>query len=113
MGYALLFARSLSNTARKNQLNYETAMLQIRKSDITSNLADIQKAEEALKCQAENMPKDGGSVPARMMLVSMDKSLDIRLACIKTQIAQIEAEEQGVNESLANAVASSIPKYAG
>ena len=120
MGYALLFARSLSNTARKNQLNYETAMLQIRKSDITSNLADIQKAEEALKSQAENMPKDGGPVPnleylkfARMMLVSMDKSLDIRLACIKTKIAQIEAEEQGVNESLANAVASSTPKYAG
>lgn len=120
MGYALLFARSLRNTARKNQLNYETAMLQYRKEDITRNLADIQKAEDAFKNQAENMPKDGGPVPnleylkfARIMLVSMDKSFDIRLACIKTQLAQIEAEEQGVDETLANQIAASTPRYAG
>lgn len=120
MGYALLFARSLRNTARKNQLNYETMNIQNRKTDLTQRIANLQKMEDAMKKQAENTPQDGGIIPNvtylqmyREMLVSMDKNLDIRLVCIKTQISQIEAEEQGVNESLANAVASSTPKYAG
>ena len=118
MGYALLFARSLRNTARKNQLNYETMNIQNRKTDLTQRIANLQKMEDAMKKQAENTPQDGGIIPNvtylqmyREMLVSMDKNLDIRLACIKTQISQIEAEEQGVNESLANAVASSTPLW--
>lgn len=120
MGYALLFARSLANTARKNQLNYETMMLQDRKTQIAKDIANIQKAEEAMNKQAENTPKNGGEIPNvvylqlyKSMLQTIDKNLDSRLACIKTRISKIEAEEQGVNDALANAIGSSTPKYAG
>lgn len=120
MGYALLFARSLANTARKNQLNYETMLIQDRKSEITQRLSYLQTAEDALKKQAENTPQNGGENPNvvylqmfRDALVLMDKNLDARLACIKTQISKIESEEQGINDALANSIQAATPKYSG
>lgn len=120
MGYALLFARSLSNTARKNQLNLETMRIQDRKTEITQRVAGIQKAEEAMKKQMENTPKDGGENPNIMFLqmyretlLLIDKNMDARLACIKTQLSKIESEEQGINDALANAIGAATPKYSG
>lgn len=120
MGYALLFARSLANTAKKNRLNYETMSIQHRKTEITNSLANIQKAEEAMKKNEEKTPQNGGEIPNvvylqmyKDCLTLIDKNLDSRLACIKTQLAQIASEEQGVNDALASAISASTPKYAG
>ena len=38
MGYALMFARSLQNTARKHRLNYETMDIQNRQDNITKQI---------------------------------------------------------------------------
>jgi DNA repair exonuclease SbcCD ATPase subunit len=49
MGYALLFARSLHNTAKKNQLTYETMSIQNQKESITNQLGQIQQQENSVK----------------------------------------------------------------
>lgn len=115
MGYALMFARSLQNTARKNRLNYETMDIQNRQDNITKQISQLQNIENVLKAQTQ---ADGGVSPDLMylemhreMLTLMSKNLDARLKCIQTQLSRIAAEEQGLQETLAAQIEASSPKY--
>lgn len=115
MGYALMFARTLQNTARKNRLNYETMDIQNRQDNITKQISQLQNIENALKAQTQ---ADGGVSPDLMylemhreMLTLMSKNLDARLKCIQTQLSRIAAKEKSNEEVLAAQIEASTPKY--
>lgn len=117
MGYLLMFARSLQQTAKKNQLSYESIKIQNQKENITNQLAGLQQMENAMIAQAQ---QDGEEAPDmsylnsyRSILNFMSNSLDLRLQTIQTQLAKITAEEQSINDSLNAQIQASVPKYAG
>lgn len=117
MGYALMFARALSNTAKKNQINYETMYLQNRKENITKQLAGIQQLEssmvEAAKQKGEEAPDVSYLQMYREMLTLMSNNLDTRLKYLQTQLTAVSAEENSINEALNAQISASTPKYAG
>lgn len=108
MGYALLFARQLSNTARKNRLNYEIMSVQNRKNDITSQMAIIQG-------YIDQMPKDSQTAPflefQKQMLAQTMSFLDSRIATLQAQAQKAAAEEQPIAEALNAQIQASAPKY--
>lgn len=117
MGYALMFARALQNTAKKNRLNYESMNIQNRQTQITNQLTKLQQQEDAIKAQVKD---NGGISPDlaylslyRDMLNLMSKNMEARLKGIQTELAHIAAEEQGVNDALAAQIEASTPKYVG
>ncbi|MGN0015557.1 MAG: hypothetical protein ACI37T_09095 [Candidatus Gastranaerophilaceae bacterium] len=117
MGYLLMFARSLQQTAKKNQLTYETIKIQNQKDNITNQLADIQQMENAMIAQAQQNGEEAPDMSYlnsyRSILNFMSSSLDIRLQTIQTQLAKISSEEQSINDSLNAQIQSSVPKYGG
>lgn len=110
MGYALLFARQLANTAKKNRLNYEIMYSENRKKDIASQMTVIQQCMLTL-------PKDSQDINLlefqKQMLTNMSNFLDTRIASLKAQVQKAAAEEQPLAEALAKQVAASAPKYVG
>lgn len=117
MGYLLLFARSLQQTARKNQLTYETIKIQHQKEDITNQLSNIQQMENAMIAQAQQNGQEAPDMSYlnsyRSILNFMSSNLDIKLQSIQTQIASISAEEKSQQETLNAQIQASAPKYAG
>ena len=110
MGYLLMFARSMQLTARKNQLNYETIMIQDRQQSITNQLSQLQM-------MADSMPKDSPNLQylemQKQMLTMMNNNLETRLKYIQTQLNVVAAEEQKAEETLQAQIAASTPKYVG
>lgn len=110
MGYALLFARQLANTARKNRLNYEVMNVQNKKNNITNQITLLQNCINML-------PKDSQEVVflefQKQMLAETMKFLDTRIASLQAQAQKAAAEEQPIAEALTNQISLSTPQYMG
>ena len=110
MGYALLFARQLANTARKNRCNCQIMTEQFRKKDLTNQIAFIQK-------QIDSLPKDSQDIQFlefhKTMLSQTMNFIDTRLAYLQAQAQKAAAEEQPLAEALNNQIVASAPKYVG
>lgn len=115
MGYLLMFARSLQQTAKKNQLTYETIKIQNQKDNITNQLSSLQQMENAMIAQAQQNGEEAPDMSYlnsyRSILNLMSSNLDIRLQSIQTQLAKITAEEKGQQEALNAQIQASVPKY--
>lgn len=117
MGYLLMFARSLQQTARKNQLSYEKIQIQNQQNGITNQLSSLQQIENIMIAQAQQRGEEAPDMSYlnsyRSILNLMSKNLDVKMQSIETQIAKITAEEKSQQEALNAQIQASSPKYAG